>query len=193
VEGVSFWEWVAMYGLDGIGSGVLGGVIAWALLRRTINHETTLRTGDRQAAELDELRLQLGEVRERAARAMLWVSVNRRESVDLSTLADRIAGLYSALLGAQALAERSAPKLKANLDVLGNALARMDNGVNAFKLVREVCSRAVSHSTIWVATPEEYEEKAVRLDLDELVADASRSTSPTSESDNEDPADAPTP
>lgn len=39
VDGVSFWEWVAMYGLDGIGGGVLGGIVAWLLLRRTIAHE----------------------------------------------------------------------------------------------------------------------------------------------------------
>lgn len=63
VEGVGFWEWVAKdgigvaaswvwewllspawvwtweHGLDGIGGGVLGGVIAWKLLQRTVEHE----------------------------------------------------------------------------------------------------------------------------------------------------------
>ena len=48
MEGVSFWEWVAMYGLDGIGGGVLGGAVAAWLLRQTIKHE---RKQQREASD----------------------------------------------------------------------------------------------------------------------------------------------
>ncbi|WGX98744.1 hypothetical protein [Nocardioides sp. L-11A] len=172
MEGVNFWEWVAMYGLDGIGGGVLGGVIAWLLLRRTINHERGLRAGDREAAEINDLRLQLTEVRERAAHAALWAAVTDRSGTDLPVLADRIAGLYSALLGAQALAEKTAPTLRANLETLGNALAHLPADGSVLEIVSVVSERSVSHSTLWVAQPLAYEAEAGVLNLAELLATA---------------------
>ncbi|MBM0124572.1 hypothetical protein [Pimelobacter simplex] len=176
MEGVSFWEWVAMYGLDGIGAGVLGGVIAWALLRRTINHELNGRRAAEQAAERSELRVALKEVHQAAGQMML-VALDAKDDAGKfdpqaaePAFTDAFTALFHSLLSALAAASPVAPGLADDLDALSDLLLAFEDD-ESFRddRLNTVCRLSIERLLAWVRSPSEYEELD-RLNLEDLLA-----------------------